>query len=107
MAMTHPHQLTARVRKGAEWLDQMHPGWATRIDPTTLDLRNETSDVLSQVMGISYFDAIAAAAHMPSDYYGPELEIWAQDHGFNAEALHDADYDALKALWVAAAEERL
>jgi hypothetical protein len=39
------------VAKGAAWLDQVHPGWEHKIDPSTLAMDNPWACVLGQLFG--------------------------------------------------------
>lgn len=41
------------VKKGCEWLDVNHPGWRTKINFDTLDLRIWSRCILGQVLGVA------------------------------------------------------
>jgi hypothetical protein len=41
--------IVERVQNGAKWLDENHPGWASRIDVSVLDIGSCDSCVLGQL----------------------------------------------------------
>lgn len=67
------------VRRGAEWLDENHPGWEARIDLTKLNLRNCTSCIVGQVYGFR-----DDANGVIFDYWQilRDNELGEQDYGF-------------------------
>lgn len=46
-----PGYARARARRGAAYLDEMHPGWYRRIDTSTLALADGSACVLGQLHG--------------------------------------------------------
>jgi hypothetical protein len=46
-----PEAARERVRRGANYLDEVDPGWDARLDPETLELSDGTCCVLGQLHG--------------------------------------------------------
>lgn len=47
--MLSKEEFAANARRGAAWLDEHVPGWANKIDQTTLNLNSSDSCVLGQL----------------------------------------------------------
>lgn len=43
------YDVVERVARGAEWLDEVKPGWAKLTDLGTLDLRSSSNCVMGQL----------------------------------------------------------
>ncbi len=73
-----PEDARLAVKKGIQWLDNNHPGWASRIDLNTLNMSECENCVIGQsvgdythsIMDLSSFEARRASV------------IWAMEHGF-------------------------
>ena len=90
--------LKARVERGAALLDAEQPGWAPRIDVSTLELESQGFCMLGQLYG-NY--------HVGTDRLG--IQGWR--YGFiptrkNMFTESDSDYPRLLPLWREAIEAR-
>jgi hypothetical protein len=47
----NPAVITARVKAGAEWLDEQEPGWAERIDTSQLNMSDPCGCIAGQLAG--------------------------------------------------------
>lgn len=74
--------LEEKVAAGVEWLDEAYPDWRTRVVPDTLNMQQSDRDLLSQVTGIGYYDAVAAANQLTGDSFSDEADLWADARGF-------------------------
>ena len=102
------------VKRGIYWLDEAHPGWATRIDLTQLDMSECRDCVIGQAIG-SYTDTTIKASGniVPCQ----ESIIWAIEHGFESPHVSFYDthqlgyvtygYNDLETLWSEEVQRRL
>lgn len=84
--MSEETEVAARVARGAEWLDKVHPGWERRIDLSVLVLSDCTKCVLGQLVpNCEYDTGYEAVLWAMTDGVGEiKAAQWATDHGFNA-----------------------
>lgn len=107
--------LAERVTRGAEWLDQIKPGWAGLIDQDRLDMDSGHRCVLGQV-----FDSEAKRDEYWHGYswassLGFEIRDEVAEHGFNFTCAEFEDHaqdwvdhatGELTQLWLKAIETR-
>lgn len=72
------------VSRGANWLDENHPGWTARINLDDLMMNNCTKCVIGQAIG-NYYEVIELASGDSTEYG------WAIENGFCAPDCWDAD----------------
>lgn len=108
-----------RVRRGAEFLDEHRPGWASRIDLETFCLTDPCECVLGQVED-DYYKGLAnlgLPSGIPSDFdgrFGIYKNDKAHDLGFFENSLLENDcdphrdrrWDDLHETWVAIIRQR-
>lgn len=86
--------LTAKVRKGMDYLDKTVPGWEHKIDLRRLELENPQVCVCGQLFGDFWAkvrgDASAGARIQISDM---------EKFGFYIENNEDGDYELLTRIW--------
>lgn len=99
------------VKRGACYMDENHPGWASKINFDLFDMSNCQQCVVGQAIG-KYGDAIAQASG--SWAYSSEGSDWAIGHGFDvtAKAFDESEngvnaYIELETLWTEQVRERL
>lgn len=68
------------VKRGIYWLDENHPGWASRINLDKLEMAACSQCVIGQAVG-DYSDTIRA---QHNGYNNIEGVVWAVDHGFES-----------------------
>lgn len=85
------------VRRGANWLDVNHLGWANRVNLSMLQMNSCSNCVIGQAVG-DYYETIMLA----SDDTGSEE--WAIDNGFCGKDYWDPetgyDMEAEKAYYL-------
>ena len=122
MTATHPPKLTAeeataRVAKGAAWMDRKYPDWFLAIDLATFQVRighlcvwGQTGEhLVTQVqrerLGIGPNDGVfygeVAEAYRHNLYEG-----WVVSHGFQVPDGNFEDYAMLQCAWVELIETR-
>jgi hypothetical protein len=91
---------SARVRKGAELLDEHRPGWQDTVSTSILDVKDPACCVVTQS-----FDPGVGFARGTD-----ELGLWSHDciveHGFDLHAVDPISYDELAELWQRAIHRR-
>lgn len=103
--------LRDNVARGAAWLDTEAPGWAERIDPSTLDLWSSTYCVAGQLFTTrtlpGYTVMMKRMGALPSDWgradvaHGfthPDVET---DRDLYADRTDDPRITELRDLWLA------
>lgn len=91
-----------RVRRGAAYLDDVAPGWADAVDPSSLDLAHGSTCVLGQLHGS--FSIGLGRAGLFSLSSAPRASFSPVDLGFHCvqgvcEALQEKDYNYLNESW--------
>jgi hypothetical protein len=100
------------VRAGAALLDQRNPGWADRIDVTTLRVSNCRACVLGQLYsGFTDGYELGRRALIPADVYVSDVprgtHYWAIRHGFHVPDGNQQDrFERLRTEWVKAIKAR-
>jgi hypothetical protein len=103
------------VKKGAYWMDENHPGWASNIKLNELDMGSCEKCIIGQsIRNMDFFAVIEDVAG--SDY----MVEWAETHGFDAPtadlpcvnfSAYDqelyARYHKLDTLWTEEVHKRL
>jgi hypothetical protein len=79
------------IERGVAYLDSIDLEWRSRVDVDTLDMTQEQSDVLAQVTGMSFYDAVAAATLSSGEHWSDGLRRWAIEHGFSLPYISDED----------------
>lgn len=101
------------VKRGIYWLDEHHPGWATKIDLFRLTMSSCASCVIGQAVGDYSKTTGDAVSSYPNS---PEAAIWAVEHGFESPTVSHyrlaggkAKYNFidLEILWTNEVRERL
>ena len=97
-----PEQARQRVARGADYLDEEHPGWYQHIDPETLELSEGSCCVLGQLHGD--FRLGLARASVLDMSSAPRANLSPVDLGFLcvqgvAEAWQSQDYRNLNQAW--------
>jgi len=98
-----------RVRRGAEYLDDMDPGWHRRVDADTLELEDGQHCVLGQLHG--GFRLGLGRSHVLSLSSAPRASLSPVAYGFKCvEGVSDEwqarDYELLTAAWREAVRAR-
>lgn len=98
-----------RVERGADYLDEVDPGWHRRVDPDTLELSSGSSCILGQLhgdfrMGLSRSQIINLSS-------APRTSLSPVSYGFQCvndvdEADEDRDYAYLNQAWQEAVQKR-
>lgn len=85
------------VKKGANWLDLNHPGWAHKLDINKLNMDDCQNCVIGQAVG-NYWETIGGTR-------------WAIEHGFdtpsNSTDIAAQGYADLETLWTNEVKKRL
>ncbi len=97
-----PEQARQRVARGADYLDEEHPGWHQHIDPSTLELSEGSCCVLGQLHGD--FRLGLARASVLDLSSAPRANLSPVDLGFLciqgvAEVWQAQDYRNLNQAW--------
>jgi hypothetical protein len=101
-----------RVRRGARLLDERVPTWFQRVDLTTLDLKWANVCVLGQVAHAeagnywSLYHELFGSDARQEHLYGFDLADIAERSQTNGRLVSDADWEGLRAAWVAEIEKR-
>lgn len=82
--------IQTRVERGAAWLDNVQPGWESRVDVTTLNLNSPLDCVCGQVFGnwertprfAKWGNAIENGGFVRALFAATRLGIWARRRGF-------------------------
>ena len=85
-----------RVERGAEWLDQVQPGWIDKIALQRLRLSDCMSCVLGQVFGTFQKGLISAHRFELFDSWR-----WAEHHAFERRISESESYTDLGRAWKA------
>lgn len=98
-----------RVQRGAEYLDEMDPGWHRRIDADTLELEDGEHCVLGQLHG--EFRLGLGRSHVLTMSSAPRASLSPMAYGFKCvEGVSDEwqarDYELLTQAWRAAVRAR-
>ena len=98
-----------RVERGAEYLDNVDPGWHRRVNADTLELEDGQHCVLGQLHG--GFRLGLGRSHVLSLSSAPRASLSPVDYGFKCvEGVSDAwqarDYELLTAAWREAVRAR-
>lgn len=98
-----------RVRRGAEYLDRVDPGWAGRIDAETLELEDGRQCVLGQLhgefqLGLGRSDVLTLSS-------APRASLSPVTYGFKcvegvSEEWQARDYELLTQMWTEAVRRR-
>lgn len=97
-----------RVQRGADWLDEVRPGWWKSIDIDALNIAYPTCCVLGRTF------AEDASAHGEGSGFGYVLyhlapsddsidsDMWMVEHGFDVDYddIDSVDFASLRASWV-------
>lgn len=78
--MISQEEARARVARGAAHLDQVRPGWESRIDVGTLTLHDECGCILGQLCG-NFFRGLKA---LEIDRY-PDAEDYGFEHSMTVD----------------------
>lgn len=113
------------VAQGAVWLDENHPGWASRLDLTKLEMSKCSVCVIGQAVVemtdkvFGFYDVVEEAAADDPNYGEHMGDSWSADHGFQDPGLFDdgegnydvklekAYYNLLEHLWAKEAVKRI
>lgn len=101
----------ARIHKGVEFLDERMPGWAKKLNLTTLNINSIRYCILGQLFNGSYLSGVDYLFNLDDDtnrLSEDGLDIIASEHGFyphkddkyEIDGLRNSDRAALKnAFW--------
>ena len=97
-----PEAAQQRAARGADYLDEVDPGWHRRVDVLTMELAHATCCVLGQLHGD--FRAGLSRSHLLSMGSAPRASLSPVHFGFLCEqgadaALQEADYRNLNRAW--------
>lgn len=109
VASITPAYARQRVRRGASYLDELDPGWHTRVDPDTLELASGRACVLGQLHGD--FRMGLGRAQILNLTSAPRASLSPVAYGFQClqrvpDTAQDRDYDLLNHAWQEAVRER-
>jgi hypothetical protein len=95
------------IERGIAYLDSLEPDWRDQVELDTFDMRSSGNDVLAQVTGLTFYDAVTAATLATGDSWSDALDAWAVSHGFalpndpeQGEDEIDRSWDELTKAWV-------
>lgn len=92
------------VKKGAEWLDENHPGWEFRIDLGDLQMSNCERCIVGQAVG----DYWTVMAEQTGSWMLENGEMWAIEYGFDVPGIGNrAGYRQLEEEWTRVVKERV
>lgn len=82
--------IKTRVERGAAWLDNVQPGWESKVDVTKLNLSSSLDCVCGQVFGqwehtpkfAKWGDSIENGGFIRALFAAIRLGIWARRRGF-------------------------
>jgi hypothetical protein len=102
-------QVQARVQRGAEYLDEVDPGWHARVNAQTLELEDGQHCVLGQLHG--GFRLGLGRSQVLSLSSAPRASLSPVAYGFKcvegvSEAWQARDYELLTAAWREAVRRR-
>jgi hypothetical protein len=102
-------QVQARVHRGAEYLDEVDPGWHARVNAQALELEDGQHCVLGQLHG--GFRLGLGRSRVLSLSSAPRASLSPVDYGFKcvegvSEAWQARDYELLTAAWSEAVRTR-
>lgn len=112
MAVIDPLVYEARVRRGARFMDERHPGWHTKINLDELIMSDGTCCIIGQTYG---FYGNAVLKLRDADFHSRAVIAWETKHGFNLpQGLRfkghrkvEENWDLLRKLWEVQIQERL
>jgi hypothetical protein len=87
------------IERGIAYLDSLDPEWREKIELDTFDMRSAGNDVLAQVTGLEFYDAVTAATLATGESWSDELEFWAVTHGFSLPTDPGQDEDDVDRSW--------
>jgi hypothetical protein len=104
-----PEQVRERVRRGAEYLDDVDPEWHRRVDSETLELGDGRHCILGQLHG--EFRLGLGRSHLITMSSAPRASLSPVAYGFKCvENVPDAwqayDYELLNEAWKEAVRTR-
>lgn len=85
-----------RAMAGIAFMDQTAPGWRSKIDRKTLNIRFDCTCAIAQVHG-SYNENVGAGKLLPSNDFAADRGFFAYSHG---TAGAKAEYAALTKAWL-------
>lgn len=110
----HTDQITfasarERVARGADYLDEVDPGWHHRVDPSSLELADGQFCVLGQLHGD--FRLGLGRTHLINLSSAPRASLSPVTYGFQCvqnvpPRWRDLDYEFLTRAWRAAVRDR-
>lgn len=98
------------VKRGAHFMDEHYPNWATAIQLDRLEMNDCAVCVVGQAIG-DYSNSIAEMSGTRS--YSREANDWAEENGFDVPNALSGDYAIqnyyrkLETLWTEQVRERL
>lgn len=102
IARVTPEWAQARASAGASLLDAESPGWAERVDPTSLELGDGRSCVLGQLHGDYrrglFRSRVVAASSAPVRFASP-VDLGFQASGAGGPESERLDYAFLTRAW--------
>lgn len=98
--------LKTAVKRGANWLDENHAGWARWINLSELDLNNCENCIIGQSVG--NFDQTVGMAGGDgwAETHGFEVRHTIKDGRLDWEKLNK-DYEELEVLWTKEVKNRV
>lgn len=88
------------IERGIAYLDSMDPDWRESVNLDVFDMRSAGNDVLAQVTGLEFYDAVTAATLATGDSWSDELESWSVSHGFALPIDPEQDEEDVDRAWV-------
>lgn len=86
------------IERGIAYLDSLEPDWREMINLDVFDMRSAGNDVLAQVTGLEFYNAVTAATLSTGDSWSDALDAWAVSHGFTLP--FDQDEEEAERAWV-------
>ena len=99
--------ITDKAARGSSLLDQLEPGWASKVDLARLDLSSECDCVIGQLhgdynLGLIMMNAITAKLFVYDESEGRfsrHFGFFSRHFGFTADINTEAEYDKLTGAW--------
>jgi hypothetical protein len=87
------------IERGIAYLDSLEPEWREMVNLDVFDMRSAGNDVLAQVTGLEFYDAVTAATLATGDSWSDELESWSVTHGFALANDPEQDEEDVDRTW--------
>lgn len=109
LTLSEKIKLYKNARRGARWLDEERPGWASRVDPALLDMSRTNACVCGQVFraeALVDYDAESGFDFFEGQYAEYDAVKFGFEADGNLQSGPSRQYDVLYEAWVQLIKER-